>query len=85
MFSSMQSMTKTLLNILSFNSLPNGTETFRLFTIFNCHARFNQSVTQSLLTSMVMRKNHLTFCRYIICLDIDQIINNKLWINQIMP
>lgn len=85
MFSCIQTMTKTLLNILSFNRLYNGAEVFRLFTVFDCHARLNKSLTQSLPTSMVMRKNHLTFCRYIICLDIDQIINNKLWINQIMP
>ena len=53
MFSCIQTMTKTLLNILSFNRLYNGAEVFRLFTVFDCHAMFNQSVTQSLLISIV--------------------------------
>lgn len=78
-------MVKASLNILLPKRLSNGSEMFQLFPVLDCHARFNQSLTQSLPTSMVMRKNHLTFCRYIICLDIDQIINNKLWRNQIMP
>ena len=52
MFSNIQTMTKTSLNILSFNRLYNGAEVFQLLTVFDCHAMFNQSVTQSLPTSM---------------------------------
>lgn len=78
-------MTKTPHNILLLNRLTNGVVVFQLFPVLDCHSSLNQSLTQSLPNSMVMRKNHLTFCRYIICLDIDQIINNKLWRNQIMP
>ena len=52
MFFNIQTMTKTLLNILSFR-LYNGAEVFRLFIFFDCHAWFNQSMTQSLLTCMV--------------------------------